>query len=53
MNIVEWKFGNVLASCGIISLLMGFMALFITGNHLFYVPIGLGLVLVFLKHMVM
>lgn len=53
MNITEWRFGNVLATCGFVGMAVGTVALFMTGSHLFYIPIGLGMMLVFLKDIIM
>ena len=52
MNIVEWKFGNILVSCGWISMAIGSIATLLTSNRLFYIPIGLGLILIFLGYVV-
>lgn len=53
MNIVEWRFGNFLVTCGFVSIAVGSVALFMTGNHLFFIPVGLGIAIVFLRSLVM
>ena len=53
MNIVEWRFGNVIVSCGLVSMAVGIVGLLMTSNHLFNIPIGLGLVIILLRQLVM
>ena len=53
MNIVEWRFGNFLVSCGLVSIAVGIVGFLMTTNPLFNIPIGLGFVLVFARQLVM
>ena len=53
MNIVEWRFGNFLVSCGFASMAVGLVGLLMTSNHLFNILVGLGLVIIFLRSLVM
>ena len=38
MNIVEWRFGNFLVSCGLVSMAIGIVALLMTSNPVFNIP---------------
>ena len=53
MNIVESRFGNVFATCGFVTMTIGFIALVLTENHLLFIPISLGLALVLLRHVIL
>lgn len=53
MNIVEWRFGNFLVSCGLASMAVGLVGFLMTTNRLFDIPIILGIALVFLRSLVM
>ena len=53
MNITEWRFGNFLVSCGLASIAVGIVGFLMTTNPLFNIPIVLGVILIFLRSLVM